>query len=89
MRIAQTLQIALEALLEAGVRDMHVLVRLAANVGEIYGVVPDDPTTQTKSGTELSMALRALAGVRDSGRGSSRAAALELLDGLNARAERS
>jgi hypothetical protein len=90
LRMAQTLQLALGPLLEARVRDMHTLVRLAGAVGEIYGVFPDDPrlSGEESSGTELSKALRALAKVRNSSRTLSRIATLELLDGLLERAER-
>jgi hypothetical protein len=90
LRMAQTLQLALGPLLEARVRDLHTLVRLAGAVGEIYGVFPDDPrlSGEESSDTELSKALRALAKVRNSSRTLSRIATLELLDGLLERAER-
>jgi hypothetical protein len=90
LRMAQTLQLALGPLLEAGVRDMHTLARLSGAVGEIYGVFPDDPRLagDEKRGTELSKALRALAKLRDSNGTPSRTASAELLEGLLERAER-
>jgi hypothetical protein len=89
LRMAQTLQLALGPLLEAGVRDMHTLVRLAGAVGEIYGVFPDASRLagEERSGTELSKALRALAKVRDSSGTLSRTASVELLGGLLERAQ--
>jgi hypothetical protein len=90
LRIAETLQLALGPLLEAGLRDMHTLARLAAAVGEMNGVFPDDPQIagEKRSGTELSKALRALASARDSSATPSRSGSVELLQGLIQRAER-
>jgi hypothetical protein len=91
LRLAQTLQLALKPLLAAGVRDMHVLVRLAASLGRSYGVFADDPSLEirpdAKPGTELAKALRALSEARSPDVKVARTASLDLLEGMVHRAE--
>jgi Family of unknown function (DUF6493) len=87
LRMAQTFQLALGHLIAAGVRDLHGLVRLACDVGRTSGVFPDD-LGSAKGGTELAGALRALAEARSSDGAGTKAAGLELLEGLLVRADR-
>jgi hypothetical protein len=92
IRLAQTLQLALGPLVESGTRDLHVLLRLGASLAETYGVFPEDARlcglAKRKGSSELVAAARALGAARPQGRVSSRASALELLEGLLDRAER-
>jgi hypothetical protein len=91
MRLAQSLRLALGPLLEVGVRDVHVLARLAASLGAAHGVFPNDSRLEAradqKGGTELAKALRALAVARASIPVSSAAASVQILNGLLDRAE--
>ena len=91
LRLAQTLELALGPLVASGVRDMHVLIRLAASAGQACGLFPDlvglDAGAGAKPNTEFAKAIAALAAARSSNAQTTRAASLDLLDHLLDRAE--
>ena len=93
VRLAQALALALGPLLEAGARDLHVLIRLAASLATTYGIVLDDPRLTSlatqRGGSELIRAARALKAAEAEPAHFSRPAALDLVEGLLQRAENS
>jgi hypothetical protein len=92
VRLAQALGVALGPLLEAGARDLHVLLRLAALLATTYGIVPDDPRltrlAEQGRGSELITAARALKAAQAAAPRFSKAGSLELLEGVLDRADR-
>ena len=90
LRIAQSLQASLGPLIEAGAKDRHVLLRLAASAGSANGVFADDPRVgaiaERDAGSELVAAARALVSVRAHADATPSAANVEILEGLLQRA---
>lgn len=92
VRLAQALALALGPLVEAGARDLHVLLRVQASLATSYGIVSDDPRVaklaDKKEGNQIVAAARALKDAQANSPGFSKAASLDLLEGLLDRADR-